>query len=58
MVVVNEKTYWVFSLTVRISSLGKVRLVISYENGKLTDTYVVLVTNAYYSKYFTQHSLL
>jgi len=46
MVVVNEKTYWTFSLTVRIPSLGKVRLVISYENGKLTDTYVVLVTNA------------
>ena len=46
MVVVNEKTYWTFSLTVRIPALGKVRLVISYENGKLTDTYVVLVTNA------------
>lgn len=46
MAVVNEKTYWTFSLTVRIPSLGKVRLVISYENGKLTDTYVVLVTNA------------
>ncbi|HSG45133.1 MAG TPA: transposase [Anaerolineales bacterium] len=46
MVVVNEKIYWTFSLTVRIPSLGKVRLVISYENGKLTDTYVVLVTNA------------
>ncbi len=46
MVVVKEKTYWTFSLTVRIPSLGKVRLVISYENGKLTDTYVVLVTNA------------
>ena len=46
MVVVNEKTYWTFSLTVRIPSLGKVRLVISYENGKLTDTYIVLVTNA------------
>jgi hypothetical protein len=46
MVVVNEKTYWTFSITVRIPSLGKVRLVISYENGKLTDTYVVLVTNA------------
>jgi hypothetical protein len=46
MVVVHEKTYWTFSLTVRIPSLGKVRLVISYENGKLTDTYVVLVTNA------------
>lgn len=46
MVVVKENTYWTFSITVRISSLGKVRLVISYENGKLTDTYVVLVTNA------------
>ena len=46
MVVVNEKTYWTFSLTVRIPALGKVRLVISYENGNLTDTYVVLVTNA------------
>ena len=46
MVVVNEKTYWTFSLTVRIPSLGKVRLVISYENAKLTNTYVVLVTNA------------
>jgi len=46
MVVVNEKTYWTFSITVRIPSLGKVRLVVSYENGKLTDTYVVLVTNA------------
>lgn len=46
MVVVNEKTYWTFSLTVRIPSLGKVRLVISYENGKLSDTYIVLVTNA------------
>jgi len=46
MVVVNEKTYWTFSLTVRIPSLGKVRLVISYENSKLSETYVVLVTNA------------
>lgn len=46
MMVVNDKTYWTFSLTVRIPSLGKVRLVISYENGKLTETYVVLVTNA------------
>jgi hypothetical protein len=46
MVVVNEKTYWTFSITVRIPSLGKVRLVISYENAKLTNTYVVLVTNA------------
>jgi len=45
-VVVNEKAYWTFSLTVRLPALGKVRLVISYENEHLTDTYVVLVTNA------------
>jgi len=46
MGVINAKTYWTFSITVRIPSLGKVRLVISYENSKLTETYVVLVTNA------------
>lgn len=45
MVVVNNKIYWTFTTTVRIPSLGKVRLVISYENEKLTDTFVVLVTN-------------
>jgi len=45
MVVVNDKIYWTFTITVRIPSLGKVRLVISYENEKLTDTFVVLVTN-------------
>ena len=45
MVVVHDKIYWTFTLTVRIPSLGKVRLVISYENEKLTDTCVVLVTN-------------
>jgi len=43
---VKGKTYWTFSLTVRIPSLGKVRLVISYENAELTGTYVALVTNA------------
>ncbi len=45
MVVVNNKIYWTFTITVHILSLGKVRLVISYENEKLTDTFVVLVTN-------------
>jgi hypothetical protein len=45
MVVVNNKIYWTFTITARIPSLGKVRLVISYENEKLTDTFVVLVTN-------------
>lgn len=45
MVVVNDKIYWTFTLTVRIPSLGKVRLVISYQNEKLTDTFVILVTS-------------
>jgi hypothetical protein len=42
---VGEQTYWTFTLTVRIPGLGKVRLVISFENAKLTGTYAVLVTN-------------
>jgi len=42
---VGERTYWTFSLTVRIPDLGKVRLVISFENAQLTSTYAVLVTN-------------
>lgn len=45
LVVVNHKIYWTFTITVRIPTLGKVRLVISYDNHKLTDTFVVLVTN-------------
>jgi hypothetical protein len=28
---VGEKSYWIFTITVRIQSLGKVRIVISYE---------------------------
>ena len=42
---VNDKTYWTFTLAVRIPALGKVRLVISFENAELTGTYAVLVTN-------------
>jgi SRSO17 transposase len=42
---VNEQTYWCFSLSVRIPTLGKVRLVISFDNPDLTGTYAVLVTN-------------
>lgn len=42
---VDDKSYWTFTLTVRIPTLGKVRLVISYENAELTGTYAVLVTN-------------
>ena len=42
---VGEQTYWTFTLTVRIPGLGKVRLVISFENAELTGTYAVLVSN-------------
>jgi hypothetical protein len=42
---VGDQTYWTFTLAVRIPGLGKVRLVISFENAELTGTYAVLVTN-------------
>jgi SRSO17 transposase len=42
---VGDQTYWTFTLSVRIPGLGKVRLVISFENAELTGTYAVLVTN-------------
>jgi DDE superfamily endonuclease len=44
-VTVGDTTYWCFSLTVRIPTLGKVRLVISFANAALSGTYVVLITN-------------
>jgi DDE superfamily endonuclease len=44
-VTVRGTTYWCFSLVVRIPTLGKVRLVISFEHAALTGRYVVLVTN-------------
>jgi SRSO17 transposase len=44
-VTMGETTYWTFTLAVRIPSLGKVRLVISFEKADLTGTYAVLVTN-------------
>jgi hypothetical protein len=42
---VGERTYWCFTLAVRIPGLGKVRLVVSFEQESLTGRYVVLVTN-------------
>jgi hypothetical protein len=42
---VGEHTYWCFTLTVRIPSLGKVRIVVSCEHETLTGRQVVLVTN-------------
>jgi SRSO17 transposase len=44
-VTVQDKTYWTFTLGVRIPGLGKVRLVVSFANAELTGTYAVLVTN-------------
>jgi hypothetical protein len=44
-VTVRDKTYWTFTLAVRIPGLGKVRLVLRFESAELTGTYAVLVTN-------------
>jgi len=44
-VTVQDKTYWTFTLAVRLPGLGKVRLVVSFKSAELTGTYVVLVTN-------------
>ena len=41
----RDKTYWTFTLAVRLPGLGKVRLVVSFDNVELTGTYAVLVTN-------------
>jgi hypothetical protein len=42
---VGEHTYWCFTLGVRIPTLGKVRIVVSFEHESLTGRSVVLVTN-------------
>ena len=42
---VADQTYWTFTLAVRLPALGKVRLVISFENAELTGPYALLVTN-------------
>ena len=42
---VGDQTYWTFTLTVRLPGLGKVRLVISFDNPQLKGTYAVLVSN-------------
>jgi SRSO17 transposase len=41
----NGQSYWCFSFCVRIEGLGKVRLVVSFDNRDLTGTYAVLITN-------------
>jgi len=45
VVSIGEQSYWCFTLTARLPSLGKVRLVISFATADLTGTYVILVTN-------------
>jgi SRSO17 transposase len=42
---VQDQIYWCFTMSVHIPSLGKVKLVISFDNPELTGTYAVLVTN-------------
>ena len=42
---VRAHTYWCFTLVVRIPTLGKVRMVVSFEHESLTGRSVVLVTN-------------
>jgi hypothetical protein len=44
-ITVGEHTYWCFTLRVRIPTLGKVRIVVSFEHESLTGRHVVLVTN-------------
>jgi SRSO17 transposase len=42
---ISGKDYWYFAINVRVPSLGKVRLVISYNNAELAGTYAVLISN-------------
>jgi SRSO17 transposase len=42
---IGKQDYWCFTFTVRISGLGRVRLVISFNNAELRGNYAVLVTN-------------
>lgn len=44
-VTLDNKTYWCFTMTVRASRLGKVRIVISFDNAELQGAYAILVTN-------------
>jgi SRSO17 transposase len=44
-ITVGDTTYYCFTKSVRIPSLGPVRIVISFDNPELTGTYAVMVTN-------------
>jgi len=42
---VGDKTYWTFTLAVRLPGLGKVQPVLSFANAVLTGTAAISVTN-------------
>lgn len=44
-ITLSDRTYYTFTMTVRIPSIGKVRIVVSFDNSELKGNYVVLVTN-------------
>ena len=44
-VTIDDHTYWCFTFTVRLPGLGKVRLVVSFDNPELSGTYALLVSN-------------
>lgn len=44
-ITLDDRIYYTFTMTVRIPSIGKVRIVVSFDNPELHGNYVVLVTN-------------
>ena len=42
---IDERRYWCFSICTRLSGIGKVRLVISFQSADLSGSYAVLVSN-------------
>lgn len=44
-ITIDHRIYYTFTMTVRIPSLGKVRIIVSFNNPALQGNYVVLVTN-------------
>ena len=44
-ITIHDTTYYAFTKSVRLPSLGRVRIVICFDNAALTGSYAVLVTN-------------
>lgn len=44
-ITIDGRTYYTFTMTVRIPSIGKVRIVVSFDNPERQGNYVLLVTN-------------